>query len=158
MRISGFINVKIREQSMNKKKSCKAPMSRSEIMSRIKSKNTSIEKKLAKAMWTAGLRYRKNVRTIYGTPDFVFKSKKIAIFCDSEFWHGKKFIEGEYFKTNITFWEDKIKRNIQHDIKVNDTLKANGWRVIRFWGKEIEKNLSECILKIISVYKEANAA
>ncbi|MDD3770289.1 MAG: very short patch repair endonuclease [Sulfuricurvum sp.] len=137
---------------MPRNKCKKSPLSSSQRMSRIKSKNTTIEKKLAKAMWEAGLHYRKNVRTVYGTPDFIFKSKKIAIFCDSEFWHGKKFLEGEIFKKNSDFWETKIKRNIQRDIEVTEKLRADGWTVIRFWGKEIENNLSDCILKVISAY------
>lgn len=140
---------------MARKKLKKSPLSSSQRMSRIKSKNTTIEKKLAKAMWAAGLRYRKNVRTIYGAPDFIFKSKKIAIFCDSEFWHGKKILEGEIFKKNTDFWETKIRRNIQRDIEVNEKLKADGWSVIRFWGKEIENELSTCISKVISIYESS---
>lgn len=128
----------------------------SETAKKIKSKDTKIEQTLAKAMWSAGLRYRKNVRSVHGVPDFVFKSKKIAIFCDSEFWHGKKFSEGEQFKTNTDFWEDKIKKNIQRDSNVNQTLKAEGWIIIRFWGKEIEKNSQECVQKVISIYKGIN--
>jgi len=144
--------------NMKKKHMKRDLLNRSQIMSRIKSSNTLIEQKLRHALWNIGLRYRKNDRTVFGTPDIVFRKKKIAIFCDSEFWHGKKYLEGERFKTNITFWEDKIKCNIQRDIKVNETLQADGWTVIRFWGKEIEKNISECVLTIISIYKEANAA
>jgi DNA mismatch endonuclease (patch repair protein) len=130
----------------------------SKTAKKIKSKNTTIELLLGKAMWAKGLRYRKNCKDIFGKPDFCFRSKKIAIFCDSEFWHGKKYLEGERFKINIAFWEEKIKRNIQRDLEVNEILKDKGWIVIRFWGKEIEKNLSECMFKIISVYKEANVA
>ena len=81
-------------------------MTRSENMRRIKAKDTKIERILAKAMWKEGLRYRKNCKDVFGKPDFCFKSKKIAIFCDSEFWHGKKFLEGERFKTNTDFWEE----------------------------------------------------
>lgn len=127
----------------------KISLTRSQIMSRIKSKNTSIEKALGKAMWAAGLRYRKNVRTIYGVPDFVFKSKKIAIFCDSEFWHGKKLLNGETIKTNTVFWEEKISRNIARDKKVNIHLLQDGWIVLRFWQKEIEKNVESCVQKIL---------
>ena len=73
----------------------KLPINRSENMSRIKNKNTSIELLLRKELWKRGLRYRVNDKSIFGKPDIVFKRKKIAIFCDSEFWHGKKFLEGE---------------------------------------------------------------
>ncbi|MDQ1341034.1 MAG: mismatch endonuclease, patch repair protein, partial [Campylobacterota bacterium] len=71
------------------------PMSRSENMSRIKSKDTSIEIKLRKELFKKGFRYRKNCKDIYGKPDICFKGKKIAIFCDSEFWHGKNFYNGK---------------------------------------------------------------
>lgn len=117
----------------------KKRLTRSENMSRIRSKNTSIEILLGKSMWALGLRYRKNDKSVFGKPDFVFKRKKIAVFCDSEFWHGKKFIEGEKFKTNVDFWEAKIKRNIERDIEVNEYLRNHGWTVLRFWGKDILK-------------------
>ena len=121
-------------------------------MRRIKPKNTKIERILGKAMWAEGLRYRKNCKDVFGKPDFCFKGKKIAIFCDSEFWHGKKFLEGERFKTNSDFWEAKIKRNIERDKEVNEKLKNEGWIVLRFWGKEIEKNTNQCLRKIKSEY------
>jgi DNA mismatch endonuclease (patch repair protein) len=126
----------------------KKPMTRSENMRRIKSKNTKIERLLGKAMWAEGLRYRKNCKDVFGKPDFCFKSKKIAIFCDSEFWHGKKFLEGEGFKTNSDFWETKIKRNIERDMEVNQKLENEGWKVIRLWGKEIEHDSVQCAEKI----------
>ncbi len=119
---------------------------------KIKNKNTQIERLLAKAMWAEGLRYRKNCKDIFGKPDFCFKGKKIAIFCDSEFWHGKKFLEGEKFKTNTDFWEEKIKRNIERDKEVNEKLRKEGWIVLRFWGKEIEKNTNQCLVKIRQEY------
>ena len=128
----------------------KTRMTRSENMRRIKAKDTKIERILAKAMWKEGLRYRKNCKDVFGKPDFCFKGKKIAIFCDSEFWHGKKFLEGERFKTNGVFWEEKIKRNIERDNEVNKRLESEGWTVLRFWGKEIEKNIESCLKEIKS--------
>ena len=127
----------------------KDKMNSSERMKKIKSKDTSIELKLRKALWKRGLRYRKNCKDVYGKPDICFKSKKLAIFCDSAFWHGKKFLEGERFKTNAEFWESKIKRNILRDQEVNRKLKEEGWTILRFWDEEINKNLDECVEKII---------
>jgi len=118
---------------------------------KIKDKNSKIEQLLAKAMWKNDLRYRKQCRDVFGKPDFCFKGKKIAVFCDSEFWHGKKFLEGERFKTNSDFWETKIKKNIERDNEVNKRLRDEGWKVIRFWGKEIEDDTVECIEKIKKV-------
>ena len=81
-------------------------------MRQVKSKGTKIEKMLMKELWSRGLRYRKNVTSIYGKPDIVFISKKVAVFCDSEFWHGFNWEERKKdFKTNQEFWIPKIERN-----------------------------------------------
>ena len=125
-------------------KNKKTPMNRSENMSRIRSKDTSIEIILRKELWKRGYRYRKNCKNIFGKPDICFKKKKIAVFCDSEFWHGKDFLEGRVPKSNQEYWIPKIKRNIERDKEVTETLQLEGWIVIRIWGKEILKNTSEC--------------
>lgn len=122
----------------------KTTMSRSENMARIKPKDTSIEIILRRELWKRGLRYRKNDSSVYGKPDIVFKSKMIAIFCDSEFWHGKKYIHGEIPKRNKKFWESKLKKNIERDKIVNKTLSASHWTVMRFWEKDIKKDVSKC--------------
>ena len=124
----------------------KKSISRSENMRRIKSKDTSIEILLRKELWRRGLRYRKNAKDVFGKPDMVFKSKKLAVFADSEFWHGKYLMEGKYIpKTNTEFWVKKIERNIERDKEVNQKLKDDGWTVLRFWESDIRKKLSECI-------------
>ena len=126
-------------------KKSKKTISRSENMRRIKSKNTSIEIILRKELWKRGLRYQKNVKDISGKPDIVFKGKKLAIFADSEFWHGKQLLEGKYIpKTNTEYWVKKIMRNIERDKEVNKQLKDEGWKVLRFWETDIRKNLSKC--------------
>lgn len=124
-------------------------MNRSENMRRIKSKDTSIEIKLCKELWKNGYRYRKNCKNIFGKPDICFISKKIAVFCDSEFWHGKYLLENRYIpKTNRDYWVHKIQKNIERDKEVNKYLVENGWLVLRFWQKDIEDNLDECINKV----------
>ena len=107
----------------------KNPISRSENMRRVKSKDTSIEILLRKELWKRGFRYRKNVKDIFGKPDIVFKGKKVAIFADSEFWHGKYLMEGKYIpKTNTKFWIEKIERNTERDKAVSQKLKDDGWK------------------------------
>lgn len=125
----------------------------SDTAKKIKSKNSKIERILAKAMWSIGLRYRKHCKDIFGTPDFCFIGKKVAVFCDSEFWHGKKFVNGEQFKKNVDSWEEKIRYNIKRDETVNERLQSDGWIVLRFWGKEIEKNIDGCIEKVEQAVK-----
>jgi DNA mismatch endonuclease (patch repair protein) len=127
------------------------PQQRSKNMSAIRSTNTKAEVRLAKALWHLGYRYRKNNRTIFGTPDLTFKKLKIAIFVDSEFFHGKDWeTQKDRVKTNTVFWQKKIERNIQRDIEVNNYLESQNWKVLRFWSDEIEKNLEDCVAKIQS--------
>ncbi len=100
---------------------------------------------LRKELWSRGLRYRKNVKTIEGKPDIVFIGKKVAVFCDSEYWHGFDWdSRKDAIKTNRDFWIHKIERNMERDIEVNAILREQGWIILRFWGKEIEKNLQDC--------------
>ncbi len=114
-------------------------------MRRIKSKDTSIEVMLRKELWKRGLRYRKNAKDVFGKPDIVFKGRKVAVFADSEFWHGKYLMEGKYIpKTNTEFWIEKIERNIERDKAVNQKLKDDGWKVFRFWESDIRKDVSSC--------------
>ena len=122
------------------------PEQRKKNMRAIKNKNTKIEKLLAKALWKRGYRYRRNNKTVFGKPDFTFRKYKIAIFCDSEYFHGKDWETQKHrIKTNVDFWHKKIESNIKRDKVVNETLLKNGWKVIRFWGQEIKKNIDLCI-------------
>jgi DNA mismatch endonuclease (patch repair protein) len=125
---------------------------RSYNMSRIRSKDTKIEILLAKELWKRGLRYRKNDKTVIGKPDFTFKAIKLAIFCDSEFWHGKDWdTQQKRIGTNQKFWINKIQNNINRDKSINEKLTNSGWIVLRFWETEIKKNLNNCIFTIINV-------
>ncbi len=117
-------------------------------MKNIKSKDTSIELILRKELWKRGYRYRKNYKELPGKPDIVLTKYKIAIFCDSEFFHGKDWevLKPQLEKgKNAKFWIDKILKNQQHDDDINKQLQFLGWTVIRFWGKDIKKNTEECI-------------
>jgi DNA mismatch endonuclease Vsr len=118
-------------------------------MKAIKSKGTKIEELLGKALWAKGLRYRKNNKDVFGKPDFTFKKYKIAIFCDSEYFHGKDWETQKHrIKTNTEFWHNKIERNIERDKEVNAVLLKNGWKVLRFWGEEIKNDLLYCVVKV----------
>ncbi len=124
-------------------------------MQAIKSTGSQIETALAKALFAKGLRYRKNDRTVFGKPDLTFKKFKLAIFVDSEFWHGKDWeIKKFDHKSNQSFWITKIERNIERDKEVNEKLIGEGWTVLRFWGKDIAKNLNKCINKIQKIINE----
>ena len=118
-------------------------------MQAVKSKGSKIERMLAKELWKRGYRYRKNCTEIFGKPDIVFKSLKIAIFCDSNFWHGKDWqIKKHEIKSNRDFWYKKIEKNIERDKIVTDELTKQGWLVLRFWGTDIKKETVQCVNKI----------
>lgn len=117
-------------------------------MKNTRSKDTEIELILRKALWEKGCRYRKNPKDVIGHPDIVFKSKKVAVFCDGEFYHGKDW---DVTKSKIAlsqngdYWIKKIERNIERDREINLKLVENGWRVMRFWGKDIKNHTDDCI-------------
>lgn len=123
-------------------------------MQRVKNKGSKIELALRKELWSRGLRYQKNVTSIFGKPDLVFKGKKIAIFCDSEFWHGYNWeVRKKDFKSHQEFWIPKIERNMQRDKEVTKELEKQGWFVLRFWGNDIKKDVSKCADLIEKKYK-----
>ena len=118
-------------------------------MKAVKNKDSKIELALRAALWEKGYRYRKNYSKLEGKPDIVLSKYKIAIFCDSEFWHGYDWkVKKNDIKSNREFWIKKIEGNIERDKKVIEILKNKGWKVLRFWGRDIQKNLDECIKKI----------
>ena len=128
---------------------------RSKNMQAVKAKGSKIEVALAKTLFAKGYRYRKNDKTVYGKPDLTFKKLKIAVFVDSEFWHGKDWeLHKADHKTNQEFWTKKIERNIQRDLEVNAELNKQSWTVLRFWGQEIQENVLSCSRKIEKVIKE----
>lgn len=117
-------------------------------MSKIHSKDTSIELRLRSALWNKGIRYRKNCKNLPGRPDIAITKYKIAIFCDSEFFHGKdwdilkpKLEKGK----NSDYWIKKIQRNIERDDEKDKELLFQGWNVLHFWGKDIMKHTDECV-------------
>lgn len=118
---------------------------RSKNMQAVKSSGSKEELALTKALWSLGYRYRKNNKTVFGKPDITFKSQKIAIFIDSEFFHGKDFETKKKPATNAEFWDKKIRRNIERDKEVNEFLLQSGWLVLRFWSTEVRKNLEHVV-------------
>lgn len=126
-------------------------------MSQIKCKNTLIERMLCEELKKRKLRFRTNDKTVFGKPDVVFKGKRVAVFCDSVFWHGLNWEnDKKKLKKNDDFWTSKIERNIQRDKVVNATLTETGWKVIRFNEKRIKESVSECADEIISALSDVD--
>ena len=122
------------------------PEQRKKNMRAIRSKDTTIELALRKALWQRGIRYRKNYKGLIGKPDIVITKYRIAVFCDSDFWHGYDWENRKSrIKSNQNYWIPKIERNMKRDREVTEALVEQGWIVLRFWEHTIRKELEECV-------------
>lgn len=127
-------------------------------MSAVKSKGSKAERALGRAMWARGIRYRKHVRKIPGTPDFTHKGLKVAVFCDGDFWHGKGWEKRGFASWDEQFerlkspevWRQKIAANMERDRRVNLQLRQDGWSVLRFLESEIQEDPDRCADKVLA--------
>ena len=117
-------------------------------MQNIKSKGTVPEKLVMKALRDKGIYFSVHVNSLTGKPDIVFRRHKIAVFIDSDFWHGRPGMF-QMPKTNREYWEDKITRNRERDRVVTAELEQKGWRVLRYWEKDIKDDLSGIMESIV---------
>ena len=135
------------------------PEQRRKNMQAIRSKDTSIEIALRTALWHRGVRYRKNYKQLPGKPDIVITKHKIAIFCDSDYWHGYDWENRhQKIKSNRDYWIPKIERNMARDKEVNEMLETQGWIVLRFWEWQIKKRLNECVDVVIKTIAEISSS
>ncbi len=128
---------------------------RSEIMSKIRSKDTKIEIIFRKALWKSGFRYRKNSAKYFGKSDLVLPKYKIVIFIDSCFWHNCSK-HGYLPKSNLRYWRKKIERNKERDKEVRKHYRKIGWKIYRVWEHEIKKYPVRAILRIEKEFMKKN--
>lgn len=129
---------------------------RSQVMKSIRAQS-KLENQVSKALWRKGLRFRKNVRSLYGTPDISIKKYKLVIFIDSCFWHSCP-IHGSIPKSNQEYWQLKIQRNILHDSEVTSYYKKNQWNIIRVWEHDIRENFDQVINDIMHFVEGAKSS
>ena len=123
----------------------------SKRMAKVHLKAGKAEVELAKALWTRGLRYRKNYRKLPGSPDIAILKHHIAVFVDGEFWHGKDWEEKKSrLKSNKEYWVEKIEENIARDKRNDALLTKDGWSCMHFWEKDVLKNSDTCVQMISS--------
>lgn len=122
------------------------PKKRSWVMSRIRSKNTKIDQKMQSLLSSIPVQFTMYPK-LEGNPDFIIRNKKIAIFCDGDFWHGYTYMKGK--KPHGKFWRNKISHNMKRDKIVTKRLRRQGWTVLRFWEHNIKKNPEMCLKRII---------
>ena len=121
------------------------PQKRSWVMSRIRSKNTSIDLAMRRLLSDAGARFVMYPK-MDGNPDFAIPSRKVAIFCDGDFWHGYNYRNGKKLKAG--YWRNKIEGNMRRDKRVTSRLRSEGWAVVRLWEHDILRKPELCIRMI----------
>lgn len=129
---------------------------RSALMGRVRQKDTAPELALRSALHRRGLRFRKNVRGLPGSPDVVFPVAKVAVFVDGDFWHGRDF--AAWSAKLQPFWKAKIERNIERDRGNVADLEALGWQVLRVWEKDVKKRLPDVVEEVASLVSARRAA
>lgn len=113
-------------------------------MSRIRSEGTRLEARLEEILKSLPIKFAKHTK-VFGKPDFAYEELRIAIFADSDFWHGFRWkVKKREIKTNREFWIQKIERNMERDREVTQELTQRGWHVIRFWGHDIVRQPEKC--------------
>lgn len=124
------------------------PEQRRKNMQRIRSIDTKPEKIMIDELTKKKLFFSTYDKSIIGKPDIVFTEQKLAVFIDSDFWHGnpKRFVRP---KTNVEYWDKKITGNKKRDRQVNRELKKQCWIVLRFWEYDVKHNLNRCVDKIL---------
>ena len=128
---------------------------RSEVMSKIRGKNTKPEMILRSQLFKKGFRFRVHPKNLFGKPDIVLPKYKTVIFVHGCFWHYHKDCrEGRIPSTNSKFWEEKLLKNIEKDERHTKTLQDLGWKVIVVWECEIEKKLEHTLNKLIDEIKQ----
>jgi len=130
------------------------PEKRSWVMSRIRGRNTKIDIIMKKRLSDMRIKFEMYPK-MYGNPDFIIPKKKIAIFCDGDFWHGYKYQEKK--KLSKKFWRDKIEGNMARDVRISRKLRRDRWSVLRFWEHDINKNPDKCKSRILKKIKEKKA-
>ena len=128
------------------------PEKRSYVMSRIRSKNTKIERIMKTILQKNNFEFVEHPN-IFGKPDFLV-AERTVIFCDGDFWHGYNY--GNKRKPPKKFWKNKMEGNIQRDQIVSRKLRREGWSVLRFWEHDIEKKPEKCLRRIRLKIKNKN--
>lgn len=119
-------------------------------MAKVRLKRGIAETMLAKALWHSGIRYRCNYKKLPGSPDIAITKYHIAVFVDGEFWHGKNWETRKgRLKSNREYWIEKIEENMARDLRNDRELQAMGWKVLRFWEKDVKRDVDGCVSAVL---------
>jgi DNA mismatch endonuclease (patch repair protein) len=131
-----------------------SPAARSYCMSRVRTRDTDLERLVVRRLRGRGFRFRRNDARLPGKPDIVFPEAKVAVFVDGDFWHGYRF---PAWRDRVSpFWQEKIAKNRTRDQKNFRKLRRMGWRIVRLWQTQIRKDLDLCVCRITQVLNSAD--
>lgn len=122
---------------------------RSMNMSHIRSTNSKPEEIVRKFLFSKGLRYRKNVRSLPGCPDIVLRKYKTVIFVNGCFWHHHDCGRFHWPSSNIDYWYKKINRNVERDNVNYNLLAEQGWKVLIIWECQLKRKIAENSLSLL---------
>jgi DNA mismatch endonuclease (patch repair protein) len=115
-----------------------SPEKRSQVMARVRGKDTAPELKVRRLLWRAGYRYRLHAKDLPGRPDLALPGRRAVVFVHGCFWHGHDCARGARApKANAAYWSAKIERNRARDVRVAGELEAAGWRPLTVWECEL---------------------
>src|SRR6266850_1712866 len=123
-----------------------SPQQRSQLMGRVRTRDTVLEIAVRSELHKRGFRFRKHVRTLPGSPDIAFMTKRVAVFVDGDFWHGYRLPQWEHKLQ--PFWRNKLRENRKRDRRNFRKLRAKGWQVVRIWQHQIERDIESCLSRI----------
>jgi DNA mismatch endonuclease (patch repair protein) len=128
---------------------------RSAVMARIRSENTSPEREISRGLVALGLKLERHPRDIPGRPDILFRSARVAVFIDGDFWHGWRF---PLWKNKLSEkWALKIESNRARDQRNIRHLRQLGWKVVRIWEHQVEQDANKCIARVRRILEIARA-
>lgn len=123
------------------------PAQRSYCMSRVRNRDTGLEREVCSALQRRGLRFRKHLRHLPGSPDVVFARARVAVYIDGDFWHGLRF---PIWRDQVsTFWQSKIEKNRRRDRRNFQIMRRRGWKVVRIWQSAMKSDFDGCVLRIV---------
>jgi DNA mismatch endonuclease (patch repair protein) len=135
------------------RKDVMSPEKRSALMSRIRGKNTGLERRLETVFIAAGLEAERHALDLPGRPDFVFRLQRVALFADGDFWHGWRFPVWEQKLTPR--WRDKIAATRARDRRNHARLRRAGWIVVRIWEHQLKTAPEDCLGRVARALKRS---
>lgn len=132
-----------------------SPEKRSALMARIKGKDTLPEREIARGLASAGVAWESHARDLPGRPDFVFRTARVAVFVDGDFWHGWRFPQWQDKLSEA--WELKIAVNRARDRRNHRKLRRMGWKVIRIWEHQICQDLPDAVRRIVAALEASQS-